>query len=54
MFAKLKELSVKLKEAGYITDLSCVLNDVDEKQKEKILLGHSEKLALTFGLMGTP
>lgn len=54
VFAKLKELSIKLKEAGYIPDLSCVLHDVDEEQKEKILLGHSEKLALTFGLIGTP
>ncbi|MBA0558264.1 hypothetical protein Golob_015292 [Gossypium lobatum] len=53
VFAKMKELSIKFKEAGYIPDLSCVLHDVDEEQKEKILLGHSEKLALTFGLIST-
>ncbi|KAK6289680.1 hypothetical protein POUND7_001221 [Theobroma cacao] len=53
VLVKLKELSIKLKEAGYVPDLSCVLHDVDEEQKEKILLGHSEKLALTFGLMAT-
>ncbi|KAJ0099883.1 hypothetical protein Patl1_20612 [Pistacia atlantica] len=51
---KVKELSVKFKEAGYAPDLSCVLYDVDEEQKEKVLLGHSEKLALTFGLVNTP
>lgn len=34
-------------------DLSCVLFDVDEEQKEKILLNHSEKLALAFGLIAT-
>ncbi|KAJ7976830.1 Pentatricopeptide repeat-containing protein [Quillaja saponaria] len=54
VFAKEIELLVKLKEAGYVPDLSCVLYDVDEEQKEKILLGHSEKLALTFGLIATP
>lgn len=52
--AKVKQLSVKFKEAGYVPDMSCVLYDVDEEQKEKVLLGHSEKLALTFGLIGTP
>ncbi|BFG38187.1 hypothetical protein CerSpe_244610 [Prunus speciosa] len=52
--AKVKELSVKLKEAGYVPDLGCVLYDVDEEQKEKVLLGHSEKMALAFGLIATP
>ncbi|KAA8517025.1 hypothetical protein F0562_017157 [Nyssa sinensis] len=54
VFAKVGELSAKIKEAGYAPDLSCVLYDVDEEQKEKMLLGHSEKLALAFGLLGTP
>lgn len=54
VFSKLKDLCVKLKEAGYVPDLSCVLHDVDDEQKEKILLGHSEKLALTLGLIATP
>lgn len=53
VYTKVKELSVKFKEAGYAPDLSCVLYDVDEEQKEKVLLGHSEKLALTFGLVNT-
>ncbi|GAB4851574.1 Putative pentatricopeptide repeat-containing protein At3g13770, mitochondrial [Ancistrocladus abbreviatus] len=51
--AKLKELLIKFKEAGYEPDLSCVLYDVDEEQKERILIGHSEKLALSFGLINT-
>lgn len=54
VFVKLKEVSVRLKEAGYVPDLSCVLHDVDEEQKEKMLLGHSEKLALTYGLIVVP
>ncbi|XP_038983913.1 putative pentatricopeptide repeat-containing protein At3g13770, mitochondrial [Phoenix dactylifera] len=52
MDSKLKELFVKIKEAGYVPDLSCVLHDVDDEQKERMLLGHSEKLAITFGLIG--
>ncbi|KAJ4977194.1 hypothetical protein NE237_002300 [Protea cynaroides] len=28
--------------------------DVDDEQKVRILLGHSEKLALAFGMIGTP
>ncbi|KAJ0989763.1 hypothetical protein J5N97_008119 [Dioscorea zingiberensis] len=51
--AKLMELFVKIKEAGYVPDLSCVLHDVDDEQKERILLGHSEKLAIAFGTMHT-
>lgn len=54
VFVKVKELLVEIKQAGYTPDLSCVLHDVDEEQKEKILLGHSEKLALAFGLIDTP
>ncbi|ANM64870.1 Pentatricopeptide repeat (PPR) superfamily protein [Arabidopsis thaliana] len=53
VLAKMKEISIKMKQAGYVPDLSCVLYDVDEEQKEKMLLGHSEKLALTFGLIAT-
>ncbi|WVZ79403.1 hypothetical protein U9M48_026983 [Paspalum notatum var. saurae] len=51
---KIKEIYVSIKAAGFVPDLSCVLHDVDDEQKERILLGHSEKLALTFGLMTTP
>ncbi|KAI3932671.1 hypothetical protein MKW98_012642 [Papaver atlanticum] len=50
---KVLELCAKIKGAGYTPDLSCVLHDVDDEQKEKILLGHSEKLAIVFGLIST-
>ncbi|KAI3842928.1 hypothetical protein MKW92_046711 [Papaver armeniacum] len=50
---KVLELSAKIKGAGYTPDLSSVLHDVDDEQKEKILLGHSEKLAIAFGLIST-
>ncbi|KAK6151276.1 hypothetical protein DH2020_013911 [Rehmannia glutinosa] len=51
VFSKVRELSDRIKAAGYSPDLSSVLYDVDEEQKEKLLLGHSEKLALAFGMM---
>ncbi|XP_074371634.1 putative pentatricopeptide repeat-containing protein At3g13770, mitochondrial [Apium graveolens] len=51
---KVRDILVKIREAGYVPNVSCVLYDVDEEQKEKILLGHSEKLALAFALICTP
>lgn len=44
---------MKIKEAGYVPDLSCILHDVGDEQQERILLGHSEKLAITFVLIRT-
>ncbi|KAG6530287.1 putative pentatricopeptide repeat-containing protein At3g13770, mitochondrial [Zingiber officinale] len=52
IFDKITEVCERIKAAGYVPDLSCVLHDVDDEQKESILLGHSEKLAIAFGLMG--
>ncbi|XP_057770298.1 putative pentatricopeptide repeat-containing protein At3g13770, mitochondrial [Salvia miltiorrhiza] len=51
VLCKVGEMSDRIKAAGYAPDLSCVLHDVDDEQKESALLGHSEKLALAFGMM---
>lgn len=51
VLCKVRELSGRIKAAGYAPDLSSVLHDVDDEQKERALLGHSEKLALAFGVM---
>ena len=48
-----EEMVGELKQQGYVPDLSAVLLDVEEGEKERVLFGHSEKLALTFGLMNT-
>ncbi|XP_022154015.1 pentatricopeptide repeat-containing protein At4g16835, mitochondrial-like [Momordica charantia] len=48
---KLNELYGKMKLAGYVPDLEFVLHDVEEEHKEKLLLWHSEKLAIAFGLL---
>ncbi|CAN1252270.1 Pentatricopeptide repeat-containing protein At2g27610 [Linum perenne] len=42
IYAKLKELGVKLKDAGYRPDT------------DNVLLDHSERLAIAFGLIATP
>jgi len=54
IYAKLEELSCQLKGAGYQPDTSYVFQDVDEEHKEAILSQHSERLAIAFGLIGTP
>ncbi|CAL5406367.1 unnamed protein product [Camellia sinensis] len=53
IYAKLKELSQRLKEAGYKPDTSSVLYDVEEEVKEKMLWDHSERLAIAFALIHT-
>ncbi|KAJ9555522.1 hypothetical protein OSB04_010136 [Centaurea solstitialis] len=54
IYAKLKELSLRLRDAGYLPDTSYVLHDVEDEHKEDILFGHSERLAIAFGLIATP
>lgn len=51
---KLDELGNRMKLAGYAPNLECSLHDVGEEQKEQLLLWHSEKLAIAFGLLKVP
>lgn len=51
---KLDELDKKMKLAGYVPDLEFALHDVGQEQKEQLLLWHSEKLAIAFGLLKVP
>ncbi|CAI0417823.1 unnamed protein product [Linum tenue] len=48
---KLNELEEKMKLAGYVPDLECALHDVGETEKKQLLLRHSEKLAIAYGLI---
>ncbi|KAA8543820.1 hypothetical protein F0562_022003 [Nyssa sinensis] len=41
------------KEKGYVPDTKVVLYELDAEEKERIVLGHSEKLAVAFGLINT-
>ncbi|KAK9287093.1 hypothetical protein L1049_015504 [Liquidambar formosana] len=51
VYRKVEGLAVEMKMAGYVPDLSCVLHDVEEEDKQQILNYHSEKLAVAFGIM---
>ncbi|CAN8304660.1 unnamed protein product [Cochlearia groenlandica] len=54
MAEKMSEITKEMRKSGYHPDLDLVLQDVEEQEKEQILLGHSEKLAVVFGLLNTP
>lgn len=49
--ALLMKLSKEMMEQGYVPETKAVLYDVDTEEKQRVLLGHSEKLAVTFGLI---
>lgn len=50
----LESLRSAVETSGYVPDTSCVLRDVDEEMKVRMLWGHSERLAIAFGLLTTP
>ncbi|OMO78000.1 hypothetical protein COLO4_24885 [Corchorus olitorius] len=48
---KLEELIGKLKEIGYVPEISLALHDIEEEHKLEQLFHHSEKMALVFAIM---
>ncbi|KAK9135419.1 hypothetical protein Syun_014749 [Stephania yunnanensis] len=54
VYKELEVLLTKMKSIGYVPDYSFVLQDVEEDEKERILLSHSERLAIAFGIISTP
>lgn len=51
IYFELYHLVHEMKKLGYEPDISCVHQNIDEVEKKKLLLSHTEKLAITFGLM---
>ncbi len=51
--AELKRLSLLMHNAGYVPCTKFVLHDVEEEHKVFHLCHHSEKLAISFGLINT-
>ncbi|KAF3432177.1 hypothetical protein FNV43_RR26916 [Rhamnella rubrinervis] len=51
IFEKLDELLKEMRSMGYIPNTSSVFHDVETEEKEATLTAHSEKLAITFGLL---
>ncbi|KAI8032477.1 Pentatricopeptide repeat-containing protein [Camellia lanceoleosa] len=54
IYKELEILAATIKITGYIPDYSFVLLDVEEDEKEYILMSHSEKLAIAYGIISTP
>ncbi|ESQ31003.1 hypothetical protein EUTSA_v10011247mg [Eutrema salsugineum] len=52
IYAFLEKLICKIKEAGYVPNKNLVLG-VEDDVKEQLLSSHSEKLAISFGLLNT-
>ncbi|KAL5995975.1 hypothetical protein ACLOJK_026048 [Asimina triloba] len=50
----LNNLRLQMEKTGYTPDTSCVLRNVEEDVKVRMLWGHSERLAIAFGLISTP
>ncbi|KAK4407184.1 Pentatricopeptide repeat-containing protein, chloroplastic [Sesamum angolense] len=54
IYDQLSQITEKLEtEGGYKAQTSYVLHNVEEKEKVKMLYGHSERLALAYGLLTT-
>ncbi|XP_057873381.1 pentatricopeptide repeat-containing protein DOT4, chloroplastic-like [Cryptomeria japonica] len=53
IYSMLQSWAGEMKEAGYVPDSNFVLQDVDDDEKEHILCGHSERLAIAFGIIST-
>ncbi|KAI3509599.1 hypothetical protein L1887_24993 [Cichorium endivia] len=51
IYKKLEEIEERLRDNGYDPKLSEVLLEIDDEEKASQLLHHSEKLAVSFGLM---
>ncbi|XP_030500740.2 pentatricopeptide repeat-containing protein At4g30700 [Cannabis sativa] len=53
IYAMLDKLAGKMREAGFHTETTTALHDVEEEEKELMVKVHSEKLAIAFGLIAT-
>ncbi|XP_030534229.1 pentatricopeptide repeat-containing protein At4g32450, mitochondrial [Rhodamnia argentea] len=54
IYTQLRGLRGLMKEAGYVPETRFVLHDVDQESKEDALLAHSERLAISYGLLSSP
>ncbi|OVA18406.1 Pentatricopeptide repeat [Macleaya cordata] len=53
VYKLLKRLAGLMAKEGYVADQKFVLHDVEEDEKKDMLCGHSERLAIAFGLLNT-
>ncbi|KAF9607049.1 hypothetical protein IFM89_030822 [Coptis chinensis] len=53
VYSTLTQITERLEREGYVAETKFVLHNVQEEEKKKMLYGHSERLAIAFGLIGT-
>lgn len=53
IYEKLNAVISELKSAGYVPDIHSALVDLEDEEKREVILWHSEKLALCYGLMSS-
>ncbi|CAN8237707.1 unnamed protein product [Cochlearia groenlandica] len=51
IYFELNKLVSEMKRSGYVAETSCVHQNVSDAEKEKLLMRHTEKLAITYGLI---
>ncbi|KAF5190994.1 Pentatricopeptide repeat-containing protein [Thalictrum thalictroides] len=54
IYAELERLEKLMIQAGYVPDTTPVFHDVEDDEKTSMVLGHSERLAIAFGIINTP
>lgn len=54
IYAELQRLTTMMNSSGYVPDTKVVLHDVEEEEKAHMLSYHSEKVAISYGLISTP
>lgn len=53
IYARLMKISIQSKEIGYMPSLDLVQQPLSDDDKEDVLCGHCERLAIAFGLIST-
>ncbi|KAJ9169968.1 hypothetical protein P3X46_018107 [Hevea brasiliensis] len=53
IYDELDQLTLKIKELGYVPNTDFVLHDVEQEQKEQYLFQHGEKIAVAVGFIST-
>ncbi|KAJ4973398.1 hypothetical protein NE237_006572 [Protea cynaroides] len=53
IYQMLEVITKRLAESGYLPDISPILHDIQEEEKENVIKEHSERLAIAFGLLVT-
>ncbi|CAK9174588.1 unnamed protein product [Ilex paraguariensis] len=54
IYAELEKVGGLMAEAGYVPNTAPVFHDVEDDEKTRMVRGHSERLAIAFGLISTP